>query len=244
MRCVNGQWNGTAVCPECGIFSAQRLPTWHLNIYHKNTQKCGGSLLSAKSIVSAAHCFWHPTRKILPANEFTAIAGIVNRNHIQDGLQKSELSSIYTSGFYMDFEGRYSDDIAVVQLAKPFIYTLTVLPVCFDYTYRDPRFIPSWGRNDTMQMIELNKVPILQCIKDIRWDLRGFITSDKNCVTDGSELCLGDGGNGLMFTDHNNRHFLTGVLSRFLLKENTCNMFSLTLYTNLNYHIKLLNLFD
>jgi hypothetical protein len=244
MRCIDGRWNSTAVCSECGTLSAQGLPTWHVNIYHMNTQKCGGSLLSATFIVSAAHCFWHPTREILPASEFTAIAGIVNRDHMQDDVQKSKLSRIHTSGFYMDFEGRYGDDIAVVQLEKPFVYTLTVSPVCLDYTQHDSRIVtklPRWGRNDMMQMIDLISVPILKCINEIRWDLIGFITSDKDCVIDGSELCLGDGGNGLVYTDYNNRHFLIGVVSRFLLRENTCNMFSITLYTNLYYHIKLID---
>lgn len=90
-------------------------------------------------------------------------------------------------------------------------------------------------------MINLMNVPIVQCLRKTRWDLRGFVTGDKNCAEDGSPLCLGDGGNGVVFKDYDNRYFLTGVVSRFLLKQNTCNMFSLTLYTNVHSHIRMIS---
>jgi hypothetical protein len=230
MRCVNGQWNTTASCPECGRVDANGLPTWHVNFNRNSKHVCGGSLISAKAILSAAHCFWHPTRQLLPANEFEAVAGNL----------RSNLSSIIVTDYFMDFEGSYQDDIAVVQLITPFVYTLSVTPICIDYTYDYPCNVmktPSYGLTDTIKMINLTKVPLMQCLQKIRWDLKGFVTADKSCAEDGSSLCLGDGGNGIVFKDYSNRYFLTGVVSRFFLKQNTCNMFNLTLYTDVHWHI-------
>ncbi|OWR52542.1 pattern recognition serine proteinase precursor, partial [Danaus plexippus plexippus] len=83
--------------------SAKRgeLP-WHAGIYSKlftpYMQICGGSLISTTTIISAAHCFWSDTKKLLPASEYAVAVGKLyrpyNEKHDADA-EKSDVRRKY-----------------------------------------------------------------------------------------------------------------------------------------------------
>ncbi|XP_073963854.1 mannan-binding lectin serine protease 1-like isoform X2 [Choristoneura fumiferana] len=97
MRCVDGTWDHVAVCqPDCGtptavgqplVFNGTRtkrgeLP-WHAGVYDKTftpfMQICGGSLISTRVVISAAHCFWMDREGLQPASKYAIALGKIYR---------------------------------------------------------------------------------------------------------------------------------------------------------------------
>ncbi|KOB71758.1 Hemolymph protein 14, partial [Operophtera brumata] len=103
MRCLGGYWDYTAKClPDCGRVTPDGMGLavggervrrgvlpWHAGIYTKTVQRnttlyeyqqvCGGTLISSKVVISAAHCFWTALEKQLPASQFAVAVGKLYR---------------------------------------------------------------------------------------------------------------------------------------------------------------------
>ncbi|KOB71409.1 Hemolymph protein 14, partial [Operophtera brumata] len=97
--------------PDCGRVTADsmelvvggqrvrrgQLP-WHAGVYRKTTrpyeQICGGTLVSANVVISAAHCFWTNLEKQLPASRFAVAVGKLYRpwDDPVDEAQKSDVA--------------------------------------------------------------------------------------------------------------------------------------------------------
>ncbi|XP_050359445.1 modular serine protease-like [Nymphalis io] len=277
MKCIDGSWTYIAVCkPECGTITpggaqlvlggqvAKRgeLP-WHAGIYSKDftpyMQICGGSLIST-TIISAAHCFWSDTNKLLPATKYAVAVGKIYRpfNDPQDSdAQKSDVARIKVPSRFQGSAANFQDDIALVIVATPFTFEIYIRPVCVDFdvnfdrqqlTDRRLGKVAGWGlvaengpASQVLKVVDLPYVKIEECFAISPPNFREYITSDKICAgyTNGTTLCQGDSGGGLAFPAlelSTQRYYLRGVVSTAPRNEDLCNAHTLTAFTQIIKH--------
>ncbi|XP_013138490.1 PREDICTED: uncharacterized protein LOC106103304 [Papilio polytes] len=256
MQCVEGTWNYLPKCSQqCGIIASNKerksavpynvtrgaLP-WHATIYTKKTKPylalCGGTIVSRTTVISAAHCFWSETEKQLPSSLFAVAVGKIYRpwNNKRDvEAQKMNVKSITLPKRFLGAATNYQDDVAVVLLAEPIVYTLNVRPVCLDFDSDFNRRqlepgalgkVTGFGLVDTgaakppptLKSIDIPYMDITECINNAPMQFREYITSDKICAgySNGTDICKGDGGGGLVFPElekQGTRYFLRGIIS-------------------------------
>ncbi|KAJ2940768.1 hypothetical protein O0L34_g14879 [Tuta absoluta] len=238
---------------------------WHAGIYRKDNNKflliCGGSLVSNSVVISAAHCFWDKVEnKVRPVSSYAVALGKFYRgwsNPLDEKVQKFEVGNIKVPPRYGGADSNFQEDIAIVWLSKPAVYAPHVRPVCLDF---EPYFdafqlrdgnvgkVAGWGIKDlegkpspVLKVIELPYVKIEQCIEESPPTFRPFITSDKICAgyTNGSALCQGDSGGGLVFMARDRgaeRYYLRGIVSTAPESQEACNAFARTSFTKVTKH--------
>ncbi|XP_063627030.1 modular serine protease-like [Cydia splendana] len=229
---------------------------WHVGIYSKAfepyMQICGGTLVTTKAVISAAHCFWSELDGgALPAAQFAAAAGKLYRpwkeSH-DSNAQHTDISAIHLPARFRGAITSFQDDIAALLLAKEFVTTFRVRPLCvlFDEDLEadflrseNEGMIVGWGLTSedgtpaqTLQSLYMPYVPIEECIASADPGFLKYITSDKICagVTSGKSLCRGDSGGGLVFNSdlvfidsEEPRPILYGVASTAPRNAHSCN---------------------
>ena len=105
---------------------------WLVAHYHRNVFVCGGSLLSSRIVVSAAHCF-RDKRSSHIKNPLESIfyMGKYNLQSFDDvGLVSSGVERFEVHPNWKPFSEKYDADIGVVVLAKRIQFSKTIRPVC------------------------------------------------------------------------------------------------------------------
>ncbi|XP_028166490.1 modular serine protease-like [Ostrinia furnacalis] len=278
MHCIDGSWDYVARClPECGLVTpkgvelviggrpAERgeLP-WHAGIYRKTStpymQICGGSLVSAKVVISAAHCFWNDTSKAQPASNYAVAMGKLYRPWNSPGdleVQKSDVATLKMPERFLGGTTNFQDDIAILQLVTTIVYMPHIRPVCVDFNvvFENRQLhegslgkVAGWGltgengeASQVLKVVELPYISIQECQSDSPLDFREYITGDKICAgyRNGTALCKGDSGGGLAFPEPDKgtiRYYLRGIVSTAPNNDNLCNAYWLTTFTQISRH--------
>lgn len=150
----DGQWSSRVpfCIPRCGevssgvplisygnVASISQVP-WHVGIYenlqNRFEQICGGTIISVRAVLSAAHCFWDPvTNKQKPAYLYTVVAGKTIRDYYtsEQNMQKLEVGSILIPEGYLGDQNSFVGDLAVVKLSSSIIYHNRIVPICIKY---------------------------------------------------------------------------------------------------------------
>ncbi|XP_050308708.1 serine protease gd-like [Anthonomus grandis grandis] len=217
---------------ECGTISIQRATPlishgentvpgqwpWHTALYLENNKDteyiCGGTLVSDKHVITAAHCVTK-TRTNVPVqpNRLIMYFGKYNRLSFGADVQERNVESIKV---HPSFNASvYYNDIAVVTLASPVEFTNFVRPCCL-WDDKDVNIenlvgkrglVVGWGFDQTGQLsknLMQSELPIVST-KTCLFSNRNFFsqfTSDKNfCAGFRNEtaVCNGDSGGGMTF---------------------------------------------
>lgn len=289
-----GQWNRrinpcAQICGEEGaegsalIVSGQttnntKVP-WHVGIYRESSTAvsdaldyiCGGTILNPRLVVSAIHCFWDVlSEKKNPASQYRVVAGKYYRR-LNDPREKHtfqilHVKEIHHPSGYSDYDGLYSNDVAVLILEAFIEFKPHVVPACINYHYRyEEKVIAAgkigrvagWGLttsngqlSNELKTIELPVVDRDVCRASLNQPTRNFLTSDKYCVgllNMNAAVCRGDSGGGLVFPSIEGSktvYYLRGLVSTGPNHHDSCDSNSYAFFINTAHFSDFIELHD
>ncbi|XP_030400053.1 serine protease 27-like [Gopherus evgoodei] len=247
---AQGTWNQTGCgqprisgqIVEGGDAARGQWP-WQVSIQYNRHHCCGGSLISAQWVVSAAHCFLLcPTPEVAASQNqvdhpFAATWVVFSQLPYPRGgrLLPSVSSPVRQILVHPNYNrGTRAANIALVQLAEPVRYTDEILPVCLPGS-SDPVsdshmcWVTGWGRIDSevslpppkmLQEVQVQLIDTAAC--NVLYNIdpapnigRDHIKPDMMCAgyAEGQRDSCQDDSGGLLACDHNETCFLMGVVS-------------------------------
>lgn len=250
---------------------------WHVAIYKaiddaKYEQICSGTILNARIVISAMHCFWDRANG-LPhkATQFMVKAGKSLRE-FDDSTEVTKVQSFFVKEIhgrktYNDRSGDFVDDIALLLLAQFIEFKTYISPICIKYDVTEDEkpvgdgfflngSVAGWGRDDSSQTtpslktIELQVIDREKCKTAFPEKLQPLLTSEKFCAgaLTGKAMCSGDDGGGFVFSeqiDERKKYFLRGIVTVGPSNMNdTCNTSMYSLFTNTAYFLDFISYYE
>ncbi|XP_045628918.1 coagulation factor VII isoform X1 [Ursus americanus] len=213
-----GRIVGGKVCPkgEC---------PWQAILKVNGALLCGGTLLDASWVVSAAHCF----EKLSNWKNLTVVLGEHNLSEDEGEEQERHVTRVIIPNKYIPRKTNH--DIALLHLSRPVTFTNHVVPLCLpekafsERTLASVRFstVSGWGqlldRGATalqLMAIDVPRVMTQDCQRQSRRrEGSPIVTENMFCAgyLDGSkDACQGDSG-GPHATKFQGTWYLTGIVS-------------------------------
>ena len=180
---------------------------WQVSLSIRNSTLCGGSIIGASWVVTAAHCVVGAS-----PSDISAFVGITNLN------ERSSQNAVTVSGITINPSWNpttYNGDIALLQLSSPLTFSLNVQPIALPVT-QDPTTWPAvgtaaqisgWGSTSfggkSSETLLAANVSILSAPNDNTCGTYGssFSSFDNICagvIGGGIDTCQGDSGGPLV----------------------------------------------
>uniref|UniRef100_H0WUH4 Transmembrane serine protease 13 n=1 Tax=Otolemur garnettii TaxID=30611 RepID=H0WUH4_OTOGA len=212
LRAITGRIVGGALASE------SKWP-WQVSLHYGTTHICGGTLIDAQWVLTAAHCFFVTREKMLDG--WKVYAGT---NNLQQLPEAASISQIIINSNYTDEEDDY--DIALMRLSKPLTLSAHIHPACLPmygqtFSLNETCWITGFGKTketDGRSSYRTERVCVCVCLCFMCSELcldDSYLTPRMMCAGDlrgGRDSCQGDSG-GPLVCEQNSRWYLTGVTS-------------------------------
>ncbi|NP_001166063.1 serine protease [Nasonia vitripennis] len=206
-----------------GVLSKERSWPWlaAIGTYDKSTgyayYSCGGTLITSRHVVSAAHCFYEVKLNAI------ATLGSTTLDTADDAVHYS-IKKIYIHPKYN--HSGFENDVALLKLDEEVEFTDAIQPICLPIQSRrinrknfvgESAFVAGWGalefdgtQSNGLREAELRVIRNDKCQNDLR-----LMNITSNVICAGNEKkspCQGDSGGPLMYRD-GSIYYLIGIVS-------------------------------
>ncbi|XP_037679781.1 transmembrane protease serine 9 isoform X2 [Choloepus didactylus] len=192
---------------------------WQVSLRENNEHFCGASVLSARWLVSAAHCF----NEFQDPREWVAYAGTTRLSGLEASTVRARVARIMKHPLYNPDTADF--DVAVLQLGSPLPFGRHVQPVCLPaathvFPPRRKCLISGWGylKEDFLVKPEVLQKATVELLEEgLCMSLYGHSLTDRMVCAgylDGKvDSCQGDSGGPLVCEEPSGRFFLAGIVS-------------------------------
>lgn len=233
---------------------------WHAALYQNKGADlkyiCGGTLISPKFVITAAHCVTRATtgRAVDP----DSILAYLGKYHLhrwtnEEGVQQGKVVAIHVHPDFntSDFRG----DVALLEFSSPLSYSQFVRPICLwdskggsdlRYVIGEEGYVVGWGYNEHNELTEqlrLATMPIVEqriCLRSYPEFFSRFTNDKTFCAgfKNGTSACNGDSGGGLVLPRERGSSktwYLRGLVSNSVAQESqrVCNTDHYVVFTDL-----------
>ncbi|XP_037049414.1 serine protease gd-like [Bradysia coprophila] len=220
----------------------------YLNGARGSSFNCGGILISAGIVVTAAHCLRMSERTYQPHEVVLYLGRHSIVDPIDAAVKTVHVKKIIIHADYMTNGTSYDADIAVVVMQERIHFTELIRPICLwdgDDSIGSVEgqlgTVVGWGRDEVGNILTAEPkkitIPIVseaECLRSS--DTYRYITSQRTFCAgdrDGTGPCNGDSGSGLAFKI-NGKWMLRGIVSAALADpiSSTCNLGEYVVFTD------------
>lgn len=220
-----------------------------LFLYKRNLQGqpryiCGGTLISKKSVVTAAHCVHKKEQTVGFSHEqLRVLLGVHDLNdlyepgRISERVIKISIHPTWNSAETQKFTG----DIAILLLERSVTFNNFIQPICLSssLTFENHGVVAGWGRWQNQTVGTFNKIPTKINVpiveEKVCYEQEHVLAKsgweESFCAgRQGVSVCDGDSGSGYFVTS-NNTYYLKGIVSNSVIHEK-CDQGYYAIYTD------------